>query len=122
VPEPNQSSGALRLNVSRPTPTCVLLRVEGEVDLLTAPTLDAELTKHLTESPAPTVVLDLDPVAFFGSSGIAALVHAAELARQHEARMIVVASGRAVLRPLEVTNTVRLFTVHASVESALADV
>ena len=119
--ESTQSSGGLRLSVSRPSPGCVVLHVAGEVDLLTTPNLDAEIVSQLTDPP-PALIVDLNDVSFFGSSGIAMLVSAAELAKQREVRLILVADGRAVRRPLEVTSTARLFTIHPSLESALAGV
>jgi anti-sigma B factor antagonist len=122
VSEPIQSPAEMRLTVSRPREGCVVLHVVGEVDLLGTPALDAEIAKQVTDVTPATLVLDLESVPFFGSSGIAALVRAAQLAKDHGVRLLLVASGRAVLRPLEVTATASLFTIHESLHSALAQV
>ena len=53
----------------------VLLRVAGELDVLTAPTFSTRLDTELTESPGP-VMLDLGEVTFMSSAGIDALIKA----------------------------------------------
>jgi anti-sigma B factor antagonist len=107
---------------SQPTSTCTVLHIEGEVDLLTTPNLSAEITKLLTDNPSAAVVLDLSGVTFFGSSGLAMLIKAADTAAEGNVRLMLVASNRAVLRPLEVTTTTALFAIYATVEAALAAV
>ncbi|MFL6140239.1 MAG: STAS domain-containing protein [Labedaea sp.] len=120
MPEAMQPYDELSLTSSRPADGCVVLTVTGEVDLLTTPGLDAEITKQLSGNPPSTLVLDLTGVVFFGSSGLAALIRAATVAQERGVRLLLVASGRAVLRPLEVTTTASLFDVHATVDAALA--
>lgn len=116
MPEP----APLRLTSSRPTTACAVLHVEGEVDLLTTPSLDTEVTKQLTNNPPADVVVDLSAVTFFGSSGLALLIRAAQTAAANNVRLSLVASNRAVLRPLEVTTTKQFFTVYPTLEAALA--
>ena len=111
--------GELSLRITRPQPDRVVLHADGDLDLLTAPSLDGEITKVLADSPS-VLVLDLSEVPFFGSSALAVLIRAAETAGVRGVRLLLVASNRAVLRPLEVTRTVDLFSIHESVESALA--
>jgi anti-anti-sigma factor len=50
-----------------------VLRVCGEVDLLTAPMLQAEVDKQLM-LPRLIVVIDLSGTTFFGVSGVAVLL------------------------------------------------
>jgi anti-sigma B factor antagonist len=119
VPEATQPD-ELSLTSSSPADGCVVLTVAGEVDLLTTPALDAEIGKQLIGGSLRTLVLDLNGVVFFGSSGLAALIRAASVAQEHGVRLLLVAAGRAVLRPLEVTTTANLFDVHATVDAALA--
>jgi anti-sigma B factor antagonist len=115
----DQPSGELLISVSRPDSSTVVLHVNGDLDLLTAPSLDGELTKLLADSPGK-LILDLSNVPFFGSSALAVLIRAAEVAEGRGIRLRLVAVNRAVLRPLEVTQTVELFSIHASVEGAVA--
>ena len=118
MPDNDRPSGELSLTITRPEPGGLILHVSGDLDLLTAPSLDAEITRLLSDSPGP-LVLDLSEVPFFGSSALAVLIRAAEAAGSKGVRLLLVAPNRAVLRPLEVTQTVELFSIHDSVESAL---
>jgi anti-sigma B factor antagonist len=119
VPEQDQPAGELALEVTRPEDSVVVLEVGGDLDLLTAPSLDAELTKLLADAP-DALVLNLTGVPFFGSSALAVLIRAADTAQTRGVRLMLVATNRAVLRPLEVTKTVELFSIHGSVDSALS--
>jgi anti-sigma B factor antagonist len=114
----DQPPGELSLRITRPEPTSVILHVDGDLDLLTAPSLDGEITKLLTDSSG-ALILDLSGVPFFGSSALAVLIRAVETAGTRGVRLLLVASNRAVLRPLEVTRTADLFSIYDSVESAL---
>lgn len=116
----DQAPGELTLRITRPQ-GAVVLSVGGDLDLLTAPSLDGEITKLLTDNPS-ALVLDLSGVPFFGSSALAVLIRAADAAENRGVRLLVVAANRAVLRPLEVTKTVQLFAIHDSVHSALATI
>ncbi len=51
----------------------LILRVEGDVDLATAPLLDEEL-ERAAASDAAMIVVDLDSVGFIDSSGLYVLV------------------------------------------------
>ena len=114
----------LETMVSRPRPDTVLLEVDGELDTLTAPRLEADLYAALdtgrTEDAA--VVVDLSGVTFLASSGLAVLVGGARRAGAAGKRLHLVVATRAVTRPLEVTGADTLFETHADVTSALAAV
>lgn len=118
MPEQNQPDGELVLEVSRPQEGVVVLQVGGDLDLLTAPGLDAELAKLIADGPE-AIVLNLTGVPFFGSSALAVLIRAADTAATRGVRLMLIATNRAVLRPLEVTKTADLFSIHDSVDSAL---
>lgn len=99
----------------------VVLHVSGEIDLLTSTALGERLREHL--DPANRVlVLNLTQVSFLGSAGLAEIVSAAQTGSERGARLVLVASNRAVLRPLEVTGLLTLFTVYETVHAALAAV
>jgi anti-sigma B factor antagonist len=119
VSDPSQPAGDLPLRVTHPAPDSVVLHVEGEVDTLTAPTLDTAVTKQLDTAPA-NLVLDFTGVSFLGSSGLAVLIRAANAAAERDIQLTLVTESRAVLRPLDVTRTAEHFTIHSSVETALA--
>lgn len=117
--DPSQSAGDLPLRVTRPAPDSVVLHVEGEVDTLTAPILDIAVEMQLDTAPA-NLVLDFTGVSFLGSRGLAVLIRAAKSAAERDIRLALVTESRAVLRPLDVTRTAEHFTIHPSVETALA--
>lgn len=52
----------------------LVVRVEGELDLATAPGLIAEVDRLITMSSSPCIALDMAAVSFCDSSGINALV------------------------------------------------
>lgn len=79
----------------------VAVAVNGEVDLLTAPQLDAALTAAQHQSSA--VLADLREVGFLGSAGLSVLVEAARRATEHGARFAVLATAHAVIRAIEIT-------------------
>ena len=108
--------------VTRPRAHVILLEVDGEVDSLTAPRLEAGLEAALAgASPDDTdVVVDLSGVTFLASSGLAVLIGAARRVSASDMRLHLVAASRAVTRPLEVTGADALFDVHADVAAALA--
>src|ERR1700712_697247 len=75
----------LMVTTTRPEPGLVLVKAQGEVDLLTSPVLAAELDQVLL-GPAPeNLAVDLDEVTFISSSGLRVLI---ELYRHSEERGI----------------------------------
>ncbi len=95
-----------------------IVRCAGEVTMASAATLRETLEKLVADHP-PVLVVDLGDVGFFGSSGISALVAAQERADRAGVLLAVVAGGRPVLRPLEVTTVDRVLTLYPSVDEAL---
>lgn len=110
-------SNPVQLRTERPAPNCVVLTVLGEIDLVTVPSLESAIAEHV--AAAPCLVIDLSGVTFFGSIGVASIMRAMTLAEDRGTRLRLVAGPR-VLRTMEVTSTAELFTVHDSVEDALA--
>ena len=97
----------------------VVLRVSGEVDMLTTPVLSAELNKQFS-GRLSLLVLDLSGVEFLGSSGLAALVSAREQAATRRVPLRLVSADHAVLRPLTATGLAELFEIYPDLETALA--
>ena len=74
----------------------------GEVDSGSAPRLQAELDA-LLDSGTVEVVVDLDGVSFLDSAGLCVLAGTHRRAARTGARLRVLASSRAVIRPLQIT-------------------
>ncbi|WP_051516048.1 STAS domain-containing protein [Candidatus Blastococcus massiliensis] len=88
----------------------VTVKVVGEVDTFTAPVLRSTLDSQLEQSPSE-LVIDLSGVQFLGSAGLAVLVETQKSARSREVALRLIATTRAVTRPLEVTGLIDLFTI-----------
>jgi anti-sigma B factor antagonist len=88
----------------------VTVTVVGEVDTFTAPVLRSTLDSQLELQPRE-LVIDLSGVQFLGSAGLAVLVETQKASRSREVALRLIASTRAVTRPLEVTGLIDLFTI-----------
>ena len=74
----------------------------GEIDSTTAPLLSEHLTE-LLEAEVRELTVDLRSVSFLDSAGLCALAAAHRRAVRQDVRMRVLASSRAVVRPLQIT-------------------
>jgi anti-sigma B factor antagonist len=74
----------------------------GEVDSSSAPLLRTQLEAAL-EGELRELVVDLDGVTFLDSAGLSVLAGAHRRAAARKVRLRVLASGRAVIRPLQIT-------------------
>jgi len=79
-----------------------VLRASGEIDSTTAPLLNTHLTE-LLDAEVRELVVDLQGVSFLDSAGLCVLATAHRRAARQDVRMRVLASSRAVIRPLQIT-------------------
>ena len=110
----------LGLAVRRPAAGVCVVTVEGEVDILTAPLLQACVREQITRVPTH-LILDLEPVRFLALAGLNCLLQARELAQQTTSVQLHLAGlvTRAAARPLEVTGLLERFDSYPSVADAL---
>jgi anti-sigma B factor antagonist len=80
----------------------VHVRAAGEIDSSSAPALRTELSTVLDLAPAE-IVVDLCDVTFLDSAGLSVLAAAHRRATAEGGRLRVLVSGRAVVRPLQIT-------------------
>lgn len=122
APDPFGAGLPLDTQLSRPRPDTVLVAVDGEIDTLTAPRLQAGLDEAVAVAgtDGTAVVVDLSGVTFLASSGLAVLIGGARRLADFGARLRLVATTRAVTRPLQVTGADALFDIHDDVASALS--
>lgn len=99
--------------------TAVVLRVTGELDLLTAPTLTEACESALRQRPL-VLVIDLTEVTFLASAGMSAIVGAHEAGGDHT-KVRVVGTSRDTLRPIRMTGLDTMLSVYPELSSALAD-
>jgi anti-sigma B factor antagonist len=94
-----------------------VLTVGGEIDLATAPTLEAAIADVLTDEP-PALVIDLSPVQFLASAGLQILVATHEKVSK-AASFAVVANGPATSRPIQLTGLDEVFPLYPTLDDAL---
>jgi anti-anti-sigma factor len=87
------------------TPRAVSVRVRGDVDIQTAPQLQALLDGAI-ERGARLVLLDLSDVDFLDSSGLRVILAAAEQLRALEGSLLLEGASPAVAQVLEMTGVI----------------
>ncbi|GGM02737.1 anti-sigma factor antagonist [Streptomyces fumigatiscleroticus] len=103
-----------------------VLRVSGELDLVSSPTLRQRVHDAVAEG-RHSLVLDLSDVLFCDSSGVGVLIAARRLIRSCRGRLRLVlpahgaVDGSHVNRVLGALGVRRLFDVHPDLDAALAD-
>lgn len=118
TPDSARAFVPLRVTMSHPDPTSIVVHIAGEIDALTAPELRQLLGPRLA-SATETVVLDLSQVSFLGTAGLAVLVQATLRARHSRIDLRLVTSARCVERALAVTALRSRFACYPSVHAAL---
>jgi anti-sigma B factor antagonist len=87
-----------------------VVAVRGELDAYSAPRLENEIGKLLSE-PVDEVVLDLSETGFLDSSGLRAILSAHRRLTESDRRLELHAPSEAVTRLLEITGLTDHFTV-----------
>ena len=87
------------VSVAGPSAT---VRAAGEIDSTTAPLLNQHLG-GLLDTDVRELTVDLGGVTFLDSAGLCVLATAHRRAARQDVRMRVLASSRAVVRPLQIT-------------------
>jgi anti-sigma B factor antagonist len=110
----------MQLNVERRDAGAVaVLAVHGELDMKTAATLRLALIQAIGEEPGRRVVVDLEGVDFIDSAGLGVLLGGLERTRSNDGELVLVTTGRSVVRVLELTGLTRVFEIHASRTAAI---
>jgi anti-anti-sigma factor len=100
----------------------VLVRVQGDVDSSTVDKLAPHLTAALklaASHPARLVILDLQPVTFFGSAALNAVLDCHEEGKESGTSVRLVADHDHVLRPIQVTELDRVLDIYPTLSEAL---
>ena len=101
--------GTFDTQVSRTNGQAVV-RVQGEVDLYTAPKLWETLDAAIAGTPHE-LVIDLSDVTFLDSSGLAVLVRAHKRLRPIAGTVVIRGAAEQVYMTLDVTKLTSLLTV-----------
>ncbi len=108
----------IRIQLEEPAGGTALLKVSGEIDMLTSPILRQGIAEQLGAERARLLV-DLDGVDFLGTSGLAALVEARSAAEEQQVDLWLICTNRQVLRPLEIAGLTSLFQIAAATAEVL---
>ena len=117
TPMHRPANDLLTVELSEPAPSA-RVTVSGEVDSSSAPLLREQLDT-LFEGALSELVIDLSAVTFLDSAGLCVLAAAHRRALHQDVRMRVLASSRAVIRPLQITGLWEL--LHAEQIDSPAD-
>ncbi|GGM70573.1 anti-sigma-B factor antagonist [Thermopolyspora flexuosa] len=110
---------AVELKVStRVTAGNAVMTIVGEIDLYTAPRLQAEFARLLEDGPS-RVVIDMSGVEFCDSTGMNVLLSALKRLRERGGGLEVAAPRPAVRKILQVTGLDSVFVVHDQVPAEL---
>ena len=108
----------MQLDVERQDDACVIRVGEARIDAAVA-TAFKEAVRKAAGDDTPRVVLDLAAVDFLDSSGLGALVAVMKLMGAGR-RLELAAAQPNVRRVFDLTRMDRVFTIHATLEDALA--
>jgi anti-sigma B factor antagonist len=97
----------------------VVVAVEGELDLFTAPFLRDEVREAIKQDGA-TLVLDLGALSFMDSSGLSVLIEAWRLATSEGGGVSLACPQAPVARILRTTGLDRRIKVYPDVDSAVS--
>ncbi|PRC44044.1 anti-sigma factor antagonist [Mycobacterium sp. ITM-2017-0098] len=96
----------------------VVLRVVGDLDALTAPTLGTHLDVALAGAPS-VLIVDITEVGFLASAGISMLVETHRLTSRADISLRVVADGPATSRPLRMMRIDEVINLYATMDEAM---
>jgi anti-sigma B factor antagonist len=96
----------------------VVVQVSGDIDVHTVRFLRDQLAAPV--DAGHDLVVDLSRVTFLDSTGLGVLVTALKRIDARGGRMQLVVQGERVLKVFRITALTRLFTIHPTLETALA--
>ena len=105
---------------TRPEGDKTVVEVGGEIDVYTAPRLREQLVDLVAEGKYHLVV-DMEKVDFLDSTGLGVLVGGLKRVRAHEGTLHLVCSQERVLKVFRITGLTKVFSIHDTVEEALAE-
>jgi anti-sigma B factor antagonist len=96
-----------------------LLTLQGEIDVYTAPRLRQAII-DLVDGGATKIVVDMAKVDFLDSTGLGVLVGGLKRVRMKDGSLTIVATQDKILKIFDITGLNKVFTIHPSVDEAVA--
>jgi anti-sigma B factor antagonist len=97
-----------------------VIQATGELDMVGAPRVRAELDQALSSADPPQLAIDLTEVPFCDSVGLGVLVSALHRVRDANGRMILVLTPGMITNLLMITNLDRHFEIAGTLGEAKA--
>ena len=97
-----------------------IVAVGGEIDVYTAPKLRDRITE-LVAAGTYHLVIDMEAVEFLDSTGLGVLVGGLKKVRAHDGSLSLICNQDRLLKIFRITGLAKVFVIHESAESALAE-
>jgi anti-sigma B factor antagonist len=94
-----------------------IVAVTGELDVYTAPLLEASLGE-LVAGGKHDIIVDLTNTSFMDSTGLGLLIKALKWTREHDGSLKIVASAEKILKVFRVTGLDTVMSLHPSLPAA----
>jgi anti-sigma B factor antagonist len=98
---------------------CLVLTVEGSVDIASSPELRGEL-RVAVEAQRSRIVVDMTGVSFVDSSGLATLIEALQGTNKYDGDLRLFGLTKTVMGVFQLANLHNIFAISDSREDALA--
>lgn len=99
----------------------VLLKLNGEVDVYTAPKLKSRLI-DLVDQGKFKIIVDLEEVDFMDSSGLGVLVGGLKRVRSHDGAIALICTQENILKIFRITGLVKVFPIFENQDQAIQSV
>jgi len=110
----------MQVSVAHQPPNTAVLTLRGSLDIDTAPSLKANLSR-LVERPSPRIVVDLAGLDFCDSMGVGVLVSAHGRALERGGWVRLAAPSGFLRRLLDTLGLTEYLSLHPDVKTALED-
>jgi anti-sigma B factor antagonist len=99
----------------------VMMKLNGEVDVYTAPKLKSRLI-DLVDQGQFKIVVDLEEVDFMDSSGLGVLVGGLKRVRSHDGAIALVCTQENILKIFRITGLVKVFPIFENQDQAVQSI
>jgi anti-sigma B factor antagonist len=113
------SAPIVKLSVQEPRPGVRVIMVAGELDMLSAPTLEQAVHDQWVEG-LRGLIIDLTELIFLGCAGILVLIHAEEAAQRANVPLRLVCNSQRLLRILRICGVLERFEVFDTLADAVS--
>ncbi len=100
----------------------LVVKIRGELDLLTAETFRNIVEKDLLKNKSQNLILDMEQVTFIDSSGLGVILGRYRRIREQGGKMAITGVKPHVLRILELAGIIKIVNLYENTEEALKEV